>query len=228
MEYIPPTYDIERFRRDTAEHQMTVLHDDGLYRHLRFAKPGTGMYWFEIVTWPGRLSVTGGFGSGYTFARLDDMFQFFRTGTDGINPHYWAEKIISGEDSVRLYSMDLFLQHVNEHVADAVEQTPELASTDDDRDGLAKAVENALNNEYNHHEYEESAQEFLRYFEYDYATEAGRPATWRFVDTYEWDLNDWSWSYLWACNAIRWGIEQYDKAKGAGTVVVELPAGAVA
>jgi hypothetical protein len=25
-----------RFAKDTATHRMTVLHDDGLYRHLRF------------------------------------------------------------------------------------------------------------------------------------------------------------------------------------------------
>lgn len=30
----------EHFDQATIEHEMTVLHDDGLYRHLRFAKPG--------------------------------------------------------------------------------------------------------------------------------------------------------------------------------------------
>lgn len=30
-----------RFARDTAQHEMTVLHDDGLYRHLRFQRT----YW---------------------------------------------------------------------------------------------------------------------------------------------------------------------------------------
>lgn len=37
--------DQKRFAGDTDEHQMTVLHDDGLYRHLRFKAPTTGMYW---------------------------------------------------------------------------------------------------------------------------------------------------------------------------------------
>ena len=32
----------ERFKRETAGHQMTVLHDDGLYRHLRFMNPEFG------------------------------------------------------------------------------------------------------------------------------------------------------------------------------------------
>ena len=32
----------ERFRTDTADHVMEVALDQGLYRHLRFRKPGTG------------------------------------------------------------------------------------------------------------------------------------------------------------------------------------------
>lgn len=30
----------DTFARDIANHQMAVLHDDGDYRHLRFAEPG--------------------------------------------------------------------------------------------------------------------------------------------------------------------------------------------
>lgn len=43
----------ERFDVDVAEHKMTVLRDEGLYRHLRFQKPGTSCYYFDLVTWPG-------------------------------------------------------------------------------------------------------------------------------------------------------------------------------
>ena len=56
----------EAFARDTADHQMTVLHDDGLYRHLRFIRMAeqedgtrkpTSFYWyFESPRWfPARL-----------------------------------------------------------------------------------------------------------------------------------------------------------------------------
>ena len=31
----------QSFLKDVREHRMTVLHDSGLYRHLRFQKPGT-------------------------------------------------------------------------------------------------------------------------------------------------------------------------------------------
>jgi hypothetical protein len=66
----------ERFEQETAEHEMTVLRDDGLYRHLRFQRPGTSIYWFDLVTWPGRLVICGDCGD-LMFSRLRDMFEFF-------------------------------------------------------------------------------------------------------------------------------------------------------
>ncbi len=43
----------QSFLKDVREHRMTVLHDSGIYRHLRFQKPGTVIGQFDIVTWPG-------------------------------------------------------------------------------------------------------------------------------------------------------------------------------
>lgn len=47
------------FLRETAEHQLVVPHDDGLYRHLRIQKPGTRMWSWDITTWPGHLATSG-------------------------------------------------------------------------------------------------------------------------------------------------------------------------
>jgi hypothetical protein len=49
----------ERFPRDTANHQMTVLFENGLYRHLRFDAPDGSGYRFDLVTWPNRLAFQG-------------------------------------------------------------------------------------------------------------------------------------------------------------------------
>lgn len=201
----------DRFTRDTTDHVMTVLRDDDLYRHLRFRRPDTGMYWFDLVTWPGYLTITGDFGTGYTFARLDDMFEFFR-GKD-INPHYWAEKITSGQQGVTTYSEKRFREYVDEHVAAAIADRPELGVVVDDQKGLTGEVEEALSNWYNA-DHIEGAREFLDNFAYAYS-DADQILTWRFEDTWEWDLTDWGWSYLWACHAIQWGIGQYDAAKVA-------------
>ncbi len=42
--------------------------------------------------------------------------------------------------------------------------------------------------------------------------------TFQFHDWTEWDLTDWSWHYLRACNAVAWGVRQYDEAKAARPV----------
>lgn len=80
----------ESFNRYVADgtHAMTILREDGIYRHLRFRKPDRGEYWFDLITWPGYLTITGDMGC-YTFARVEDMFTFF---TGYINNDYWAEK----------------------------------------------------------------------------------------------------------------------------------------
>lgn len=41
------------FKSATAGHQVTVLHEDGLYRHLRFRTPGNGSsYGYDLITSP--------------------------------------------------------------------------------------------------------------------------------------------------------------------------------
>lgn len=85
----------ERFTRDTAEHQMTVAQDNGLYRHLRFNAPGTYIYGFDLITWPGFLCICGDIQT-HVFSRTADMFTFFGDG-ESINPDYWGEKLQAPE-----------------------------------------------------------------------------------------------------------------------------------
>lgn len=232
----------ERFTRETGSHTMTVLHDDGLYRHLRFAGPDDPFYWFDLITWPGVLAFHGGVGDGYMFSRVEDMLTFFRR--QNVNPGYWAEKVVDGRDRCKRYSPEKF----RALVADEVKQC------EDTFPGLTAAVEAALTDDYNW-EYHEGAQEFLRDFRY--ATDEGAEEiaaaravwgrthsnddwkifqqvenrnTFEFSDWQEWRLDDWHWAYLWACHAIVAGIAQYDQHKGAkpAEIVVELPEEAVA
>lgn len=41
---------VDRFLKDAENHKMTVVRDDGVYRHLRFMKPETTSYWFDLIT----------------------------------------------------------------------------------------------------------------------------------------------------------------------------------
>lgn len=184
----------ERFARDTAGHQMTVLHDDGLYRHLRFQDPKHGAYWFDIVTWPGCLTIRGDINDAYTFNRLPDMFEFFRG--KHINPGYWAEKLPNGWNSVKEYSEDTFRKLVKEHVAEAIRYS-------DAPRGISRAVRDEILNRFDLHS-EDNAREALDDFEYK---------GFRFEDTWEWDFRDYDWAFIWACHAIVWGIAQYDAVK---------------
>jgi len=82
----------EYFQNDVKYHEMSILHNEGLYRHLRFKNPKSYNMYFDLITFPGGLLVRGDMGC-WEFERIEDMFEFFRR--EDINPHYWAEKIQS-------------------------------------------------------------------------------------------------------------------------------------
>jgi hypothetical protein len=206
----------ERFAKDVAQHEMTVLHDDGLYRHLRFQgrvtlKDGrtslTSIYWFDLITWPGSLAINGDMGS-FQFSRTEDMFEFFRG--QRINPQYWAQKVRAGRGDLEQYDEDLFRQLVTEHFVDA-------ARNGGVPTGTGKAVrEQILDSCDIFHEH--GAHTALAEFEHE---------GFYFADTFEWNLRNWSCQFLWCCHAIQWGIRQYDAGRGASrrlTEAMELPA----
>lgn len=190
----------ERFRSDTSEHEMTVLHDDGLYRHLRFSAPKTYCYGFDLITWPGYLAIVGDV-QDHVFSRIADMFKFFES-SPNINPDYWSEKIPSRGDreATRVYSSDVYRSRVLEWLAEHVEDMEEDEC--DDAEQLKAAVYGQLLDHppYNQHE----AIERLYAFAHD---------GFRISEPYEWNLTEWDGHYLWCCWAIVWGIEQYREAE---------------
>lgn len=95
------------FERAVEHHEMKVLLDEGLYRHVRFKRPNELTYWFDLVTWPGYLAINGDLVSGYTFSRIEDMFDFFARG-EQINPEYWSGKITCPATQTRNYDPDKF------------------------------------------------------------------------------------------------------------------------
>ncbi|MBT2484822.1 MULTISPECIES: hypothetical protein [unclassified Microbacterium] len=99
-----------QFISETQRHEMRVLHDEGLYRHLRFQAPGTGIWHWDLITWPGSLAIRGDIGEGHIFTRVDDMLRFFDHGQHAhqINADYWAEKLDLGRNSVKEFSAERF------------------------------------------------------------------------------------------------------------------------
>lgn len=197
----------ERFKRDTANHVMTVLHDDGLYRHLRFANPDSSFYWFEIVTWPNVLTIRGDVGT-VTFSRGADMFTFFRG--RAVNPSYWAEKTPDHGRSLREYSEDLLKAELSAALTDYEEDYPDLAASGPRPKTPEEIRELIANYEADGSlAYEDGARELLAELE-----QAGVVS-----DTWEWDLSEWKWTFLWCCHAIVHAIAQYDAYKAAGVPV---------
>lgn len=220
----------ERFARETANHQMTILHDDGLYRHIRFANPQSSFYWFDLVTWPGRLAFSGD-GNGFVFAREQDMFGFFRG--PRINPGYWEEKEQT-RTKTKVYSEELlretlqpYLDNHERNHQDAVHAFNAAAA---EYDALPQAERWPSCGEYGcrHPRRPDEPtppnriREIIAEFDDDGQLEYEAPArellnrlesTGIVSDTWEWQIRDWDWWFLWACHGIRWGIEQYDAHK---------------
>lgn len=192
------------FLKDVSSHAMTILRDDGVYRHLRFKRPDSGVYWFDLVTWPGRLSISGDMGD-YTFARLNDMFEFFRTDRESakglrINLGYWSEKVVSAcpRGKVTEFCPDLFRKAVIEDFRQW-RRSAGLRVIPDMKQHVRDFVLDYAN---------DSEHEALRSV-HEFSNEGQTP-----FDCF-WDrrLHDYTNQFRWICYAIAWGIQQYDNSK---------------
>lgn len=138
-----------RFLENTVDHEMSIIRDDGLYRHLRFmrseeaGKDGwRSAYFYDLITWPGYLAIVGDAGD-YLFSRIRDMFEFFELDRGGINPDYWAEKLRGPgrhDEASRNFSPDKFRACVLEWQRQVVEDG-ELGYIPDERTGTGPARE---------------------------------------------------------------------------------------
>lgn len=225
------------FAHDIAGAEMTVLHEDGLYRHVRFK--ASGFVWFDLVTWPGNLVVKGGHGT-YAFARETDMFGFF-THSNGVNVDYWAEKLAGGRDSVKVFAEHgvarmlveayrEYGQRVDElesayaQALAAYEATPPRGRYPFDLKGprmpfKPKTVAELRQQVRDAHEdgdlgYEDGVRRLLS--DWDSADVTS--------DSWEWDLREYDFHFVWSCHAIAWGIRQYEAAKAPAGELVEAVA----
>lgn len=215
------TTPLEMLEISTQNHRVAVLRDDGLYRHVRFQEPGTSIWHFDLITWPGHLVITGDL-VDFHFARDSDMFEFFRGPVGRISPHYWAEKL-RGPVRSKSYSVERTKQRVFEHFW---ERRTEFA-------GQSAALWRAIREDvlaWHVLESEDCARAALRDFRFDVARDAA-PArdfvpqrvprrsreTFEFYDSWEWELQDWDFHFLVSLHAIVWGINQYDRARAVAS-----------
>lgn len=220
----------------TKDHRMKIIRDEGLYRHIRFQEPGTSIWHFDLVTWPGHLVITGDL-EDFHFARLSDMFEFFRGPVGRINPSYWSEKLCGHAQRYKSYSPEVFKRRVFEHFREWCEWNDgphrplwqaicESVLSDDEihDEGTARqAVHNfrftpivdrvrAAQEEFVPHRREEDFKPHLVQRPGRRARRAGG-GSFEFTDSWEWDLTEYDWHFLLSLHAIVWGIRRYDATR---------------
>lgn len=202
----------ERFLSEVAKHQMTVLLDNGVHRHVRFAEPGTYCMSFGIVTWPGHLAYYGDMGT-FVFSRLTDMFEFFR----GHEPNlgYWAEKIEAAErhGGCEQFSASAFRAAVADRVRDFLSENPQADAKQLWHDVGVEVFSSADDGE-------------VRAF--DAAEGWEHSSGFQIYDFWESNCKEYTLRFRWCCYALPWAIAQYDASKAEGVTAVATATGEVA
>lgn len=208
-----------RFLIDAAHHRLDIIRDDGIYRHLRMKEPGTSCYYYDIITWPGYLTVTGDMGT-WTFCRTHDMFRFFGGWIGEINTGYWAEKLEagagrSGSDLLaREYNHEAFCQSLKESLSEYLEDAEEDQQEDEDWDDDDDTPDS------DKARVRETVRELCRgefsndWEAYQAVYEADWPERWSAWDVCEGlTFKTYTSHFRWILFAITWAISKYHNKK---------------
>jgi hypothetical protein len=216
----------ERFFQDAGSHAMTVIRDDENHRHIRFRKapPAGSEYWFDLITYPGELVITGDMGT-YVFRRLEDMFEFFRTDQKyaerrgcklAINLSYWAEKLKAmPHDGVKEFDEDRFNSVIRERLVDWMREERNQTTKEERRD-----LWDAVHNEVIYADGKERKE--IAAYEFVYTVRKGLEFS--FQDLWESNFERYTFHFIWVCYAIAWGIKTYDESKATTEAESAVPA----
>lgn len=181
------------FRIDVAKHEMAILHDDGLYRNIRFSAPETNNLHFNVTTWPGYLCFSGDMGC-YVFSRLEDMLEFFRgkaTGKLEFDRGYWAQKlqaVAKGESDATEFSVDKFKKVLLRIIK---ESRPLKSIVEEFREEVWSLADDNV--------------EAFKWAAYNFSSDG-----FRFDDLWEYDTTEYTYHFIWCCYALAWAVRQYD------------------
>lgn len=195
---IPPLCSLERFLSDVRTHQMAVEHDDGVYRSVRFARPGTSAYHFVLTSWPGHIAMSGDMGS-LVLSRVRDMFAWCDGSTMRVDMHYWHEKAVatSARSDPLEYDERLFEQAVRDdfrlHGFRSFRSA--RAVWNDVKDDLLECLPE--------HQHEAVARAM------SFRAETDDGDVFEMPDFWETRLRSFSFGFIWQCYAIRWGARRY-------------------
>lgn len=193
---------LDQVKAAFAEHELTVLRDDSVYRHLRYRKPGSSMYWFDIHTSPGLLTITGDIGT-FVFSRVPDMLSFFADSTHADVPYWQHQLLAPAPQDVIKHDRAAASRAVVDQVTDMTDGWPNDAVVE-----LQRAVDtdlsDALDNEH------ELLGAILN-FEW---TSSGDGYTFEFSDPQDLMTRTYTVQYLFACHALRAAAWHYIESGG--------------
>jgi hypothetical protein len=208
----------ESFLADVSRHELEVLRDDGLYRHLRFwnrtscGQRSSDMM-FDVLTSPGLLVYSGDMGT-FAFRRIDDMLVFFRRGAangmENIDKRYWAEKCVSEGrhgDGVHEFDPQAFKREIsNQRRRMLVEHGRSLRpdQRQDLWDSLGDVIDAANDGE-------GAAIAAAQDWGHDNPTSNGRRLC---ISTDDFpDCKRFTQRFAWCCYALVWAVNRYDVHK---------------
>lgn len=193
-----PTHN--EFLESVANHQMKVIRDSGIYRHIHFSSPDDMNKHFDLITYPDHLVYSGDMGC-YVFKRSNDMFRWFYKDELGCpDVSYREEKLQASSvygDGHKVFCSQTFADAIRDEIKEQLSDlgASELGELSSDLiDDLHDKICNSLG--------EESAREEVYEFNCDHD---------------QVDLDD-SWEvsgelftgyFIWACYAIEWGVKKY-------------------
>lgn len=206
----------ERFINDAKFHQINIVIDDQAHRFVRFKREKGSGYWFDLITWPGCLCISGDCGT-YVFSRIEDMFEFFRMDDNdfnkrkdqllNINPSYWGENLQSIGTNVGYleFDEDVFAERVEEYFETYM--SPGIEN-DDLKAELWNSIEDEVLSQSSNGEY----RAYDAVYNFNFTSEDGE--RFQFTDFFDSGSTErYTFNYLWNLYAIVWGIQKYDEAK---------------
>lgn len=232
----------DSFMQDVGKHCMTILRNDGVDRHIQFRQPGTSSYWFDLVTMPGILMISGDMGT-YVFSRSYDMFEFFsaaqryaKVGELLIHPSYWSEKLLAvdtdgyGRGDIREFDYELFkqqvMEHYDQHYAEQIEcerearldcegeEIPQHLLEEWQAEAEVRASVLLQIEEDLFDEGITDSDAHQRLYEFDCSDDP----EFRFNDSWEWSFKCYTFHFIWCLYAIQYGIQRFQPEAAATTL----------
>lgn len=197
----------ERFKKDTENHVITVLHDDNGYMHVSFKKPGSSAYAVWLMIWPGYLTIVGDMGSA-VYSRITDMVEFFHA--KDINVHYWTEKLQSAQpkkDFVYEKAEEWVNRVVNEYIKEYSEHSydeedNEILVEPDWSDDLQSEISNLLT-QIKEYDSTDHAGHLIYNFSYEHNINSRKTQTFNLsVDGDMPDMEEYTFRHTWQLRAI--------------------------